>query len=99
MVAGIGPTRRIYVGDTLSEGVEQDERIDETCVVLAHELGHHVHGDPWRLLALSAVTLAAGTAAGAVAVAWLVARRRRPPDDRCRLWCWASRSAPRWSRR
>jgi STE24 endopeptidase len=71
MVAGIGPTRRIYVGDTLSEGVEQEERIDETCVVLAHELGHHVHGDPWRLLAVSSVTLAAGTAAGAFAVDWL----------------------------
>jgi STE24 endopeptidase len=71
MVAGIGPTRRIYVGDTLSEGAGEDERIDETCVVLAHELGHHVHGDPWRLLAFSAIGLAIGVAGAAAAVAAL----------------------------
>jgi STE24 endopeptidase len=69
MVAGIGPTRRIYVGDTLSEDAGEDERIDETCVVLAHELGHHVHGDPWRLLAFSAIGLGVGVAGGALAVA------------------------------
>ena len=69
MVAGIGPTRRIYVGDTLSEDADEDERIDETCVVLAHELGHHVHGDPWRLLAFSAIGLGVGVAGAALAVA------------------------------
>lgn len=69
MVAGIGPTRRIYVGDTLSEGAGEEERIDETCVVLAHELGHHVHGDPWRLLAFSGIGLGVGVAGGALAVA------------------------------
>jgi len=69
MVAGIGPTRRIYVGDTLSEDADEDERIDETCVVLAHELGHHVHGDPWRMLAFSAIGLGVGVAGAALAVA------------------------------
>ena len=67
MVAGLGPTRRIYVGDTLSSGAGE-ERIDETCVVLAHELGHHVAGDPWRLLAWSAVPIGAGAIGAAFAV-------------------------------
>src|SRR4029077_2433346 len=31
-----------------------------TRVVLAHELGHHVHRDMWRLMAVSAASLAAG---------------------------------------
>jgi STE24 endopeptidase len=64
MVAGLGPTLRIYVGDTLTE--ERDEGADgalaRTRVVLAHELGHHAHGDVWRLLALSALTTAVGMA-------------------------------------
>ncbi len=66
MVAGLGPTLRIYVGDTLAE--EQDEPEEEalarTRVVLAHELGHQVHGDAWRLLAVSALVSAAGMAGG-----------------------------------
>jgi Zn-dependent protease with chaperone function len=64
MVAGLGPTLRIYVGDTLAEdrGEAEDEALARTRVVLAHELGHHAHGDPWRLLGLSAVTTAVGIA-------------------------------------
>ena len=68
MVAGLGPTRRIYVGDTLSSDAPEQERIAETCAVLAHELGHHATGDPWRLLAFSALPIAAGAAGAAVAV-------------------------------
>lgn len=43
---GLGNTRRIVVGDTLLERYTTDE-IE---VVLAHELGHHVHRDLWKLL-------------------------------------------------
>ena len=68
MVAGLGPTRRIYVGDTLSSDASEPERVAETCVVLAHELGHHASGDPWRLLAFSALPIAAGAAGAALAV-------------------------------
>ena len=64
MVAGLGPTRRIYIGDTLSADAPDDEAVAETRLVLAHELGHHVNGDPWRLLAWAAVSLAVGVAGG-----------------------------------
>ncbi len=42
-------------------------------MVLAHELGHRVHHDVWRLLALSAVTTAVG-----VAGAWIAVRELAP---------------------
>ena len=38
---GLGNTRRIVLGDTLLK----DYSADEIETVLAHELGHHVHGD------------------------------------------------------
>lgn len=41
MLIGLGRTRRIALGDTLLESFDPDEI--ET--VLAHELGHHAHGD------------------------------------------------------
>jgi STE24 endopeptidase len=41
MLVGLGRTRRIALGDTLLESFDPDEI--ET--VLAHELGHHAHGD------------------------------------------------------
>ncbi|HEX5559191.1 MAG TPA: M48 family metalloprotease [Gaiellales bacterium] len=72
MVAGLGPTVRIYVSDTLAEvedGEDADGALARTRVVLAHELGHHVHRDMWRLMTVSAASLAAGIlgAWGAVA--------------------------------
>jgi len=63
MVAGLGPTVRIYVSDTLAEteeGEDEGGALARTRVVLAHELGHHVHRDMWRLMAVSAASLAAG---------------------------------------
>lgn len=50
-LVGLGRTRRILLSDTLLS----DYSDDEIAVVLAHELGHHVHGDIWRSLALAAV--------------------------------------------
>ncbi len=53
-VVGLGNTRRIILGDTLLDNFTADEI--ET--VLAHELGHHVHGDMGRgILVQSALTL------------------------------------------
>jgi len=43
---GLGNTRRIVIGDTLLDRYPPDE-IE---VVLAHELGHHVHNDIWKLI-------------------------------------------------
>lgn len=47
---GIGRTKRIVIGDTL----HQKFPIDEVEAVFAHELGHQVHHDLWKGLALSA---------------------------------------------
>jgi Zn-dependent protease with chaperone function len=54
-VTGLLGTHRIVIGDTLLEHFDDDE-IE---FVVAHELGHYVHGDVWRSVAL-------GTGASAV---------------------------------
>jgi STE24 endopeptidase len=51
--AGMGPTRRIVLGDTLVRSFE----IDEIEGVVAHEIGHQVHHDLWRS---SAINIASG---------------------------------------
>jgi STE24 endopeptidase len=74
MVAGLGPTVRIYVSDTLAEPEEHEtpaEALARSRVVLAHELGHHRSRDTWRLLAVSAASTAAGVAGAWAAVAGL----------------------------
>ncbi len=74
MVAGLGPTVRIYVGDTLAESgaySTDSEALGHTRVVLAHELGHRVHRDIWRLLSMSVVTTAAGVLGAWAGVALL----------------------------
>jgi STE24 endopeptidase len=51
---GLGNTRRIVLGDTLMK----EYSADEIETILAHELGHHVHGDVWRGIAVqTALTL------------------------------------------
>jgi STE24 endopeptidase len=52
-LTGVGRTRRILVSDTLLAGHSDDE-IE---VILAHELGHHVHHDLWRSMAFDAALL------------------------------------------
>ena len=55
-LAGLGNTRRILVSDTMLDQYSDDE-IE---VVLAHELGHHVHHDIWRGLALEIALILLG---------------------------------------
>lgn len=55
-LTGIGTSRRILVSDTMLAQYS-DEEIE---VVLAHELGHHVHGDIWKGLAFEALLILAG---------------------------------------
>lgn len=43
-LTGIGRTRRVLLGDTML----QQFTPDEVETVVAHELGHHVHGDIWK---------------------------------------------------
>ena len=62
MFTGLGNTKRIVLGDTLLAGFSEDE----VEAVVAHELGHQVHGDIWRLIGF-------GAGAG-FGMAWLLAR-------------------------
>ena len=52
MLSGWGKSRRIIFSDTLLQGYSWDE-IE---VTLAHELGHHLHHDIAKLMAIQAVT-------------------------------------------
>ncbi len=54
-VIGIGSTHRIVVGDTLIEHFP-DEEIE---FVVAHELGHYVSRDTWRMMAVAQTAIAA----------------------------------------
>jgi STE24 endopeptidase len=54
-VAGVFKTHRIVVGDTLIEKFPDDE-IE---FIVAHELGHYVTRDTWRLIALGQCTAGA----------------------------------------
>ncbi len=64
MFTGIGPTRRVILGDTLL----RDYTPDEIETVLAHELAHQVHGDLWRGIALQAVLMVVGLWLAALAL-------------------------------
>ena len=68
-VLGLGRTRRILLFDTLLDFAPR-----EVEAVLAHELGHHVHRDMWRGLAvqgaLTLVGFAIAQGALAAGVAW-----------------------------
>jgi STE24 endopeptidase len=46
MLAGLGRTRRVLIGDTLLAGYT----LDELSVILAHEIGHHVFGHLRKIL-------------------------------------------------
>ena len=59
---GLGNTKRIVLGDTLL----RDFTPDEIAGVVAHELGHQVHGDIWRLIAMGGTMGFGG--------AWLLAK-------------------------
>ncbi len=65
---GLGNTRRIVVGDTMLDRYTPDE-IE---VVLAHELGHHVHRDIWKLIISQTVLTLVGLYLVNVALHWAV---------------------------
>ncbi|MBE0415696.1 MAG: M48 family metallopeptidase [Dehalococcoidia bacterium] len=53
---GLGNTRRIVLGDTILDRYSPEE-IE---AIMAHELGHHVHRDIAKLIALQSATILAG---------------------------------------
>ena len=64
-VAGLGNTRRIVIGDTLLDQYTPDE-IE---VVVAHELGHQVHGDIPKLIVMQTVATLGGLYVASLALA------------------------------
>ena len=80
-VIGIGNTHRIVVGDTLIEHFPEEE-IE---FVVAHELGHYVSKDTWRMIAFGQI------AATAILFCAFVLDEKRATDDtrklvRIQLW-------------
>src|SRR5229473_2335524 len=65
---GLGNTRRIVLGDTMLDRYTQDE-IE---VVLAHELGHHVHRDIWKLIISRSVLMLGGLYVVNLVLHWAV---------------------------
>src|SRR6266567_7286535 len=65
---GLGNTRRIVLGDTMLDRYTTDE-IE---VVLAHELGHHVHRDLWKLIISQSVLMLGGLYLVNLALHWAV---------------------------
>src|SRR2546421_6832698 len=65
---GLGNTRRIVLGDTMLDRYTNDE-IE---VVLAHELGHHVHRDIWKLIFSQAALTLGGLYLLNLALHWVV---------------------------
>src|SRR5215831_14720343 len=68
-VMGLGNTRRIVIGDTLLDRYSPDE-IE---VVVAHELGHQVHRDIPKLIAVQSVVTLGGFYLASLALAAVVA--------------------------
>ena len=56
MLVGLGKTRRVLMGDTLLESFSPNE-IE---VIIAHEIGHHVHRHIPKLIALGLIYCTAG---------------------------------------
>ena len=68
---GLGRTKRIAIGDTIYEKYPAEQVL----AVFAHELGHMVHKDIWKGLALSAgMMLLTFGVANAVCESWLLPR-------------------------
>jgi STE24 endopeptidase len=67
---GLGNTRRIVLGDTML----QDYSPDEIETVLAHELGHHVHGDIWKGILVSSTLVLIGLYLCHQGLLWAVSR-------------------------
>jgi STE24 endopeptidase len=77
-LTGLGRTRRILISDTLLAEYSDDE----IAMVLAHELGHHVHRDIWRGIALETGLAFAGFyVAARLLVALAPAAGLRGPAD------------------
>ncbi|MDQ2871777.1 MAG: M48 family metalloprotease [Candidatus Eremiobacteraeota bacterium] len=85
-VTGIGRTHRIVAGDTLLERFPADE----VEFVVAHELGHYVSRDSWRLIGVSQVLALLLLSGASLAVRKDVAERPEHPRTLMRVFFWLS---------
>src|SRR4051812_9904020 len=74
-VIGFGRSRRVVLADTLLSTFAPSE----IKAVVAHELGHHVHRDVPKLMAMQAITMLVGLALAAVVGAPLLRLVGAPP--------------------
>ncbi len=65
---GLGNTRRIVLGDTMIDRYTTDE-IE---VILAHELGHHVHRDIWKLIVSQTILTLLGLFVANLVLHWVI---------------------------
>ena len=65
-LVGVGSTRRVLLTDALLA----DYSDDEIEVVVAHELGHHVHRDVWKTMAYETAAAALACGAAQAALHW-----------------------------
>src|SRR6266481_8074903 len=71
-LTGLGSTRRIILADTLLQNYNNDE-IE---AVLAHELGHQVHGHMVKMIVVQAVVTLAGFWAANAVLRWAIDEQR-----------------------
>jgi STE24 endopeptidase len=69
-LVGLGNTRRVILGDNLLDQYTPSE-IE---VIMAHELGHHVHRDIPKLIVVQSLVTLVGLFAASLALEWTVAR-------------------------
>lgn len=78
LLTGLGRTRRVFIASDML----RDWPDDEIVVVVAHELGHHLHRDLWRTLVVNAAVLSIGLwASDRVIAVWGPALRLHGPGD------------------
>lgn len=94
LVSGVGGHRTIFISSELIRHWSDDE----IAVVLAHELGHHAHGDLWRTLGLDAGVLSGGLLLAQIAL-WIggPALSLNGAADLAALPCIALVTAVAWS--
>lgn len=83
-VTGIATTHRIVLGDTLLGHFPDDE----TAFVVAHELGHYVSKDSWRMIAASQVFATALLCATSLLVGKETRERPNDPVTLARIFFW-----------
>lgn len=91
MLVGLGRTRRIVVGDTLLDSFD----VDEAETVVAHELGHHAHGDIASGLLVQAAATVVALATVDLVLRWLVHSGRveslvDPAGWPAFVWAWSA---------